>query len=257
MEPMLRNDSRHRLRAFTLVEVLATVVVLAIAAVLAIPILSGRGEIDSQAAARRLLTDLAFAQADRGCRDRWSVACDHVRSARRHGVARRLGIGRRVARDPVARGRAAHRVRAAHGAGAGRRDRCGCVRRAVTAPDPPEQPLRPVRALNSDPSLPRDQSDVLRTPTNEVDDSVTEVFVCPVCDCHGIETSARSGLISARPIHLRCRCVSVPTRRCAHGSSRWPASRRIRGSRDRRGTSVVVHQDVGGASAGNLGTGRP
>jgi len=64
MEPMLRNDSRHRLRAFTLVEVLATVVVLAIAATLAIPILSGRGEIDSQAAARRLLTDLAFAQAD-------------------------------------------------------------------------------------------------------------------------------------------------------------------------------------------------
>jgi len=64
MEPMRRNDRRHRHRAFTLVEVLATVVVLAIAAVLAIPILSGRGEIDSQAAARRLLTDLAFAQSD-------------------------------------------------------------------------------------------------------------------------------------------------------------------------------------------------
>jgi len=61
------NRHRHRARlaaAFTLVEVLATVVILGIVALCALPVLSGRGDIDAQTAARRLMTDMAFAQGD-------------------------------------------------------------------------------------------------------------------------------------------------------------------------------------------------
>lgn len=50
--------------AFTVVEVLATVAILGIVALCALPVLSGRGEIDAQTAARRLMTDMAFAQGD-------------------------------------------------------------------------------------------------------------------------------------------------------------------------------------------------
>lgn len=61
------NHHRRRTRlaaAFTLVEVLATVAILGIVALCALPVLSGRGEIDLETAARRLMTDMAFAQGD-------------------------------------------------------------------------------------------------------------------------------------------------------------------------------------------------
>lgn len=54
----------RRKAAFTLAEVLVTVVILGIAALCVQPILSGRGDIDAQSAARRLIADLAFAQGD-------------------------------------------------------------------------------------------------------------------------------------------------------------------------------------------------
>lgn len=60
-----RSSFRPRRRAaFTLAEVIVTVAILAIVALWALPVLSGRGDIDSQSAARRLVTDLAFAQGD-------------------------------------------------------------------------------------------------------------------------------------------------------------------------------------------------
>ncbi|MEY3143653.1 MAG: hypothetical protein RLY21_2146 [Planctomycetota bacterium] len=60
-----RSSSRPRRRAaFTLAEVMVTVAILAVAALCALPVLSGRGDIDTQSAARRLITDLAFAQGD-------------------------------------------------------------------------------------------------------------------------------------------------------------------------------------------------
>jgi prepilin-type N-terminal cleavage/methylation domain-containing protein len=55
---------KRRRPGFTLVEVLATVTILAIIAFAAIPLLSGRGDFEAQGAARRLLADLAFAQSD-------------------------------------------------------------------------------------------------------------------------------------------------------------------------------------------------
>lgn len=66
MKPPIASHRRPgRLRAaFTLVEVLATVVILGIVALCALPVLSGRGDIDAQTAARRLMTDMAFAQGD-------------------------------------------------------------------------------------------------------------------------------------------------------------------------------------------------
>ena len=56
------RPTRHA--AFTLAEVMVTVVILAIVAACALPLLSGRGDIDMQSAARRLVADLAFAQGD-------------------------------------------------------------------------------------------------------------------------------------------------------------------------------------------------
>ena len=66
MKPPIERHLRaaHPRTAFTLVEVLATVVILGIVALCALPILSGRGDIDAQTAARRLMTDMAFAQGD-------------------------------------------------------------------------------------------------------------------------------------------------------------------------------------------------
>lgn len=58
--PLLRSSPR----AFTLAEVIVTVAILAVAALCVQPILSGRGDIDAQSAARRLIADLAFAQGD-------------------------------------------------------------------------------------------------------------------------------------------------------------------------------------------------
>jgi prepilin-type N-terminal cleavage/methylation domain-containing protein len=59
-----RFASRRPVAAFTLAEVLVTIVILGLAALCVQPILSGRGEIDAQSAARRLIADLAFAQGD-------------------------------------------------------------------------------------------------------------------------------------------------------------------------------------------------
>lgn len=59
-----RQTSRTRAGAFTLAEVLVTVAILGLAALCVQPILSGRGDIDAQSAARRLIADLAFAQGD-------------------------------------------------------------------------------------------------------------------------------------------------------------------------------------------------
>lgn len=43
---------------------MVTVAILAVVALWALPVLSGRGDIDAQSAARRLVADLAFAQGD-------------------------------------------------------------------------------------------------------------------------------------------------------------------------------------------------
>ncbi len=51
-------------RAYTLVEAIVTLVVLAIAAVLLVPHLSDRGDTELQAAARQLVADIAWAQCD-------------------------------------------------------------------------------------------------------------------------------------------------------------------------------------------------
>jgi prepilin-type N-terminal cleavage/methylation domain-containing protein len=61
---LFRSLRTRRHAAFTLAEVMVTVAILAIVALWALPVLSGRGDIDVQSAARRLVTDLAFAQGD-------------------------------------------------------------------------------------------------------------------------------------------------------------------------------------------------
>lgn len=59
-----RGAAALRRTGFTLVEVLVTVAILGVIAMAALPLLSGRGDLEAQGAARRLLADLAFAQSD-------------------------------------------------------------------------------------------------------------------------------------------------------------------------------------------------
>ena len=59
-----RGLRRAGRRAFTLAEIIVTVAILGIVALCALPILSGRGDIDAQAVVRRLVTDIGFAQGD-------------------------------------------------------------------------------------------------------------------------------------------------------------------------------------------------
>lgn len=51
-------------RAYTLIEVLIVVAILGLAAAVLIPSMSGRGDFDTQAAVRALISDISFAQSD-------------------------------------------------------------------------------------------------------------------------------------------------------------------------------------------------
>jgi prepilin-type N-terminal cleavage/methylation domain-containing protein len=51
-------------RGYTLVEMLVTLVIMGVAAALLVPVLGGFGAIETQAAVRRLVSDIAFAQSD-------------------------------------------------------------------------------------------------------------------------------------------------------------------------------------------------
>lgn len=51
-------------RAYTLIELIMVVALLGLSAALLIPFLSGRGDFDTQAAVRALISDVAFAQSD-------------------------------------------------------------------------------------------------------------------------------------------------------------------------------------------------
>ncbi|MFM7260532.1 MAG: Tfp pilus assembly protein FimT/FimU [bacterium] len=51
-------------RAYTLIEVLIVVAILGLAAAILIPSMSGRGDFDTQAAVRALISDISFAQSD-------------------------------------------------------------------------------------------------------------------------------------------------------------------------------------------------
>jgi prepilin-type N-terminal cleavage/methylation domain-containing protein len=51
-------------RAYTLIELIIVVVLLGLAGALLVPYLSGRGDFDTQAAVRALISDIAFAQSD-------------------------------------------------------------------------------------------------------------------------------------------------------------------------------------------------
>jgi prepilin-type N-terminal cleavage/methylation domain-containing protein len=51
-------------RAYTLIELLIVVAILGLAAAVLIPSMSGRGDFDTQAAVRALISDISFAQSD-------------------------------------------------------------------------------------------------------------------------------------------------------------------------------------------------
>ena len=59
------HTSIHAIRrAYTLIEVLIVVSILGLAAAILIPSMSGRGDFDTQAAVRALISDISFAQSD-------------------------------------------------------------------------------------------------------------------------------------------------------------------------------------------------
>ncbi|MCH2136330.1 MAG: GspH/FimT family pseudopilin [Phycisphaerales bacterium] len=58
---MSRRKAHH---GYTLVELVVTIVIMGIAAALLVPVLGNFGAIETQAAVRRLVSDIAFAQSD-------------------------------------------------------------------------------------------------------------------------------------------------------------------------------------------------
>ncbi len=58
---MRRNTTRY---GYTLIELLIVVGILGLAGALLVPVLTNRGDFDTQAAVRRLMADLTFAQSD-------------------------------------------------------------------------------------------------------------------------------------------------------------------------------------------------
>ncbi len=64
MRGFIRQSRIAVRRAYTLIEVLIVVAILGLAAAVLIPSMSGRGDFDTQAAVRALISDISFAQSD-------------------------------------------------------------------------------------------------------------------------------------------------------------------------------------------------